>query len=41
MARKEIGCAEQTSYVLQLQWEWYNYCVKIRCQDATSEAWEP
>jgi hypothetical protein len=23
--------------VLQLQWDWYNYCVDIRCQDTTSE----
>jgi hypothetical protein len=28
---------EKTSRVLQLQWNWYNYGVEIRCQDATSE----
>jgi hypothetical protein len=21
--------------------EWYKYCVEIRCQDTTSEDWEP
>jgi hypothetical protein len=40
MARKELGCAKKTSCVLQLQWDWYNYCVEIRCQDTTSEDWE-
>jgi hypothetical protein len=25
-----------------IQWDWYNYCVKIRCQDTTTnEDWEP
>jgi hypothetical protein len=41
MARKELDCAKKTSYVLQLQWDWYNYCVEIRCQDMTSKDWEP
>jgi hypothetical protein len=41
MARKELGCEKKTSYVLQLQWAWYNYCVEIRCQNTTSEGWEP
>jgi hypothetical protein len=26
--------------VLQLQWDWCNHCVEIRCQDMTSEDWE-
>jgi hypothetical protein len=25
----------------KLQWDWYNYCIEIRCQDTTSEDWEP
>jgi hypothetical protein len=33
MARKELGCAKKTLHV----WEWYNYCVGIRCQDMTRE----
>jgi hypothetical protein len=37
MAKKELGCANKTLCVLQLQWDWYNYCVEIRCQDTTSE----
>jgi hypothetical protein len=37
MARKELGCTRKTTRVLQLQWDWYNYCVKVRCQDTTSE----
>jgi hypothetical protein len=41
MARKELGCARKTSCVLQLQRDWYNYCVEIRCKDTTSEDWEP
>jgi hypothetical protein len=41
MARKELGCEKKTSSVLQLQWDWHNYCVEIRCQDTTSEDWEP
>jgi hypothetical protein len=40
MARKEIDGAKKTSCVLQLQWDWYNYCVESRCQDATNEDWE-
>jgi hypothetical protein len=41
IARMELGCARKTSCVLQLQWDWYNYCVEIRCQDTTSKDWEP
>jgi hypothetical protein len=41
MARKELDCAKKTSYVLQLHWDWYNYCVEIRCQDTTSEDCDP
>jgi hypothetical protein len=41
MGRKELDCAKKTSYVLQLQWDWYNSCVEIRCQDMTSEHWGP
>jgi hypothetical protein len=41
MARKELDCVKNTSFVLQLQWDWYNYCVEIRCQDTTSEDREP
>jgi hypothetical protein len=41
MARKELGYVKKISYVLQLQWDWYNYCVEIRCQDKTNEDWEP
>jgi hypothetical protein len=41
MTRKELGYKKETSCVLQLQWDWYNYCVKIRCQDTTSEDREP
>jgi hypothetical protein len=37
MARKELGYAKKTSCVLQLQSDWYNYCVEIRCQDTTRE----
>jgi hypothetical protein len=37
MARKELDCAKKTSCVLQLQWDWYNSSVDIRCQDMTSE----
>jgi hypothetical protein len=40
MARKELGSAKKTSFVLQLQWDWYS-CVEIRSQDTTSEDWEP
>jgi hypothetical protein len=40
MERNELGCSEKTSCVLQLQWDWYNYCIEIRCQDTTSEVWE-
>jgi hypothetical protein len=38
--KKELDFAN-TSCMLQLQWDWYNYCVEIRCQDTTSEDWEP
>jgi hypothetical protein len=41
MTRMYLGYANKTSCVLQLQWDWYNYCVEIRCQDTTSEDWEP
>jgi hypothetical protein len=41
MARKELGCEKKTLCALQLQWDWYKYCVEIRCQDTTSEDWEP
>jgi hypothetical protein len=40
MARKELACAKKTSSMLQLQWDWYNYCTEIHCQDTTSEDWE-
>jgi hypothetical protein len=40
MARKELDCEKKTSFVLQLQRDWYNYCVEIFCQDTTSEVWE-
>jgi hypothetical protein len=40
IARKELCSAKTTSCVLQLQWDWYNYCVETRCQDVTSEDWE-
>jgi hypothetical protein len=36
MARKELDC-DNSSCVLQLQWDLYNYCAEIRCQDTTSE----
>jgi hypothetical protein len=39
-ARKELDRAKKTSCVLQLQWDWYNYCVEIRYQDTTREDWE-
>jgi hypothetical protein len=38
--RNELDCEKDISCVLQLQWDWYNYCVEIRCQDTTSEDWE-
>jgi hypothetical protein len=41
MARKELRREKETSCELQLQWDWYNYCVEIRCQDKTNEDWEP
>jgi hypothetical protein len=41
MARKELGCAKKTPYVLQLQSDCHNYCAEPRCQDTTSEDWEP
>jgi hypothetical protein len=41
MARMELGCANKTSYVVQLQRDWYNYYVELRCRDTTSEDWEP
>jgi hypothetical protein len=34
---QECGSEKKTLRVLELQWDCYNYCVKIRCQDATSE----
>jgi hypothetical protein len=37
MARKELGCEKKAWHLLQLQWDWCNYCVEIRCQDTTSE----
>jgi hypothetical protein len=40
MARKELDCAKKSSYPPQPQWDWYNYCVEIRCQDTTSKVWE-
>jgi hypothetical protein len=40
MARKELGYEKKTSRVLQLQWDWYDYCAEIRCEDTTSEDWE-
>jgi hypothetical protein len=40
ITRKELGCAKKTSCVVQLQWDWYDYCIEIRCQDTTSEDWE-
>jgi hypothetical protein len=40
MGRQELGCEKKVSCVLQLQWDWYNYCVEIHCQDMTSEDWE-
>jgi hypothetical protein len=41
IARMELGCEKKTSYVPQLQWDCYNFCVEIRCQDTTNEDWEP
>jgi hypothetical protein len=41
MEIKELGYKKKSSCVLHLQCDWYNYCVKIRCQDTTSEDWEP
>jgi hypothetical protein len=38
--KKKTGCEKKTSYVLQLQWDWYKYCVEIRRQDTTNEDWE-
>jgi hypothetical protein len=40
VALQKCGYEKKTSCVLQLQWDWYNYCVEIRCQDATNEDWE-
>jgi hypothetical protein len=37
---QECCCEKKTLCVLQLQWDSYNYYVKIRCQDTTSEDWE-
>jgi hypothetical protein len=37
MARKELGWEKKT--VLQLQWNWYNLRVEIRCKDTTNEDW--
>jgi hypothetical protein len=37
MARKELGCAKKPLCVLQLQRDWRNYYVEIRCQDTTRE----
>jgi hypothetical protein len=37
MARKLLNCTKKTSRVLQVQRDWYNYCVEIRCQFAASE----
>jgi hypothetical protein len=41
MAKKELGYEKKTSYVPQLQRDWYNYYIEIRCQDTTSEDREP
>jgi hypothetical protein len=34
---QECGYEKKTLCVLQLQLDWYNYCVRNRCQDTTSE----
>jgi hypothetical protein len=36
-ARKELGCAKKTPCVLQLQKDWYNNFVEIRCQARSCE----
>jgi hypothetical protein len=41
LSGKELGCGKKTSCVLQLLWDWYNYVLEFRCQDMTSEDWEP
>jgi hypothetical protein len=33
MAKKELGRESKALCVLQLQWDWYSYCIEIRCQD--------
>jgi hypothetical protein len=38
---QECSCEKNTSCVLQLQWDWYNYYVTIRFQGTASEDWEP
>jgi hypothetical protein len=37
MARKELGYKKNTSYVIRS----YSDTYEIRCQDTTSEYWEP
>jgi hypothetical protein len=36
LGRKELGCEEKTSCVLQLQWDWYSSFVEIRCRETDS-----
>jgi hypothetical protein len=38
MTTKKLGCEKKTSCMLQLQWDWYNYCVEVRsCWLVTTE----
>jgi hypothetical protein len=37
IAKKELGSVKKSSYVRQLQWDWYNFYVEIRCQDTASQ----
>jgi hypothetical protein len=37
---QECSYEQKTLHVMYLQWDCYNYCVKIRRQDTASEDWE-